>query len=277
MSSMATRYEMSTSVSMPESFRASNSSTEVRADAIRYSMIADASAYLEGKWKYIAPLVTSASARMSSRLTKLYDLRANWCDAARRICSRVVSARLSSCSVTCGPRNLDGGSCGRGNRVFCRLGNHLILSSAARKRRRRAGFVAHTGRGPASWSSTFRFMGQTDCQYSKSWFSLHNSRKVCKVLDVMTLGSALSGRPLTADSEVSGVASPRAPLSPGNSQWYFHVVAIVRVGKPPRTPARAVATSCRPLVSLARSAELDRPNSSIRGPLGSQVRGAGVG
>ena len=33
--------------------------------------IADASACFDRKWKYIAPLVTSASARMSSRLTKL--------------------------------------------------------------------------------------------------------------------------------------------------------------------------------------------------------------
>src|SRR6185312_14873088 len=89
------------------------SSTEARADAIRYSMIADASAYLERKWKYIAPLVTSASARMSSRLTRLYDLRANWREAARRICTRVVSARLSRCSVTSGPRNLDSGAGGQ--------------------------------------------------------------------------------------------------------------------------------------------------------------------
>src|SRR5262245_18789647 len=77
----------------------------------------------------------------------------------------------------------------------------------------------------------------------------------------MTLGSALSGRSLTADSEVSGVGSPRIPLSPGNSQWYFHAVAIVRVGKPPRTPARAVATQCQQLVLPPRSAERDRPNS----------------
>ena len=75
---------------------ASSSSTASRATAARYSMIADASACLDRKWKYIAPLVTSASARMSSRLTKLYDLWANWREAARRICSRVVSARLSS-------------------------------------------------------------------------------------------------------------------------------------------------------------------------------------
>ena len=172
----------------------------------------------------------------------------------------MVSARLSS-SVTCRPRNLDGGPCGRGDRVFRRLGNHLILSSACPET---AGVPVSQHKpvgGPPSCSSTFRFLGQTDRQYSKSFFAVRNSRKVCKVLDVMTLGSALSGRPLTADSEVSGVASPRAPLSPGNSQWYFHVVAIVRVGKPPRTPARAVATSCWPLVSLARSAELDRPNS----------------
>ena len=54
--------------------------------------------------------MTSASARMSSRLTKLYDLRANWRDAARRICSRVVSARLSIGSDTAGPRTLDSGA-----------------------------------------------------------------------------------------------------------------------------------------------------------------------
>jgi len=59
----------------------------------------------------------------------------------------------------------------------------------------------------------------------------------------MTLGSVEAGWPFMADAEVSGLETQRIPLSRANSQWYFHAVAIVRAGKPPRTPTRAVATS----------------------------------
>jgi hypothetical protein len=106
--------------------------------------------------------------------------------------------------------------------------------------------------------------GKADGQYSKSFLCLHMSQKVCKVLVVMTLGPADAGRLLTADSKVSGPATGRIPLSPSNPQWYFHAVAMVRVGKPPRTPARAVATSRRRPVSLARSVKLVRRNAVER-------------
>ena len=221
-------------------------------------MIADASAYLERKWKYIAPLVTSASARMSSRLTKLYDLRANWREAARRICSRVVSARLSRCSVTSGPRNLDSGAGGQAIAV-----SEINQSPDSFTRGPRKADAPVLQRKPVNGPpgcAPRPAPGQTDRQYSKSYLGLHNSQKVCKVLDVMTLGPAQARRPLTADSEVSGSVSRRIPLSPGNSRWYFHAVAIVRAGKPPRTPARAVATSCRPSVLLARSVERECRN-----------------
>ena len=105
-----------------------------------------------------------------------------------------------------------------------------------------------------------RFQGKQICQYSKSCLSLHNSQKVCKVLDVMTLGPARAGRPLAADPEVSGSVARWIPLSPGNSRWYFHAVATTRAGKPPRTHARAVATSCGPLVLPARSVERECRN-----------------
>src|SRR5262249_41005873 len=149
--------------------------------------------------------------------------------AARRICSRVVSARLSSCSVTCGPRNLDSGSYGPGNRAFRKLGNHLILSSAAIRSPENAGapVLRRTPvKLPSLVRSAFGTQGKQICEYSESLFALHNSRKVCKVLDVMTLGSAPSGRLRTTDSEVSGVVPALIPLSSGNSQWYLHAVAI---------------------------------------------------
>ena len=102
-------------------------------------------------------------------------------------------------------------------------------------------------------SSSF---GQTKREYCKSFRGLHYSQKVCKVLNVMTLGPVPAGQPLTADSEVRGAVARRIPLSPRNSRWYFHAVAIVRVGKPPRTPTRAVATSGRPPIGVARSVKL---------------------
>ena len=249
---------MSIRVSRPESYRASNSSIEVRADAIRYSMIADASAYLEGKWKYIAPLVTSASARMSSRLTKLYDLRANWREAARRICTRVVSARLSRCSVTFGPRNLDSRAGGQAIAVAA-INQSPHSFTPGPPKDRRADLAAQTT-STALLDARHVLQGKQICQYSKSCLDLHNSQKVCKVLDVMTLGPARAPRPLAADPEVSGSVARWIPLSPGNSRWYFYAVAIVRAGKPPRTPLRAVATSCQPLVLPARSVERERRN-----------------
>src|SRR4029453_14213595 len=110
---------------------------------------------------------------------------------------------------------------------------------------------------PLSKRSGLPPSGQTDRQYSKSCLDPHNSQKVCKVLNVMTVGPAGAGRPLTAEPEVSGAVSPPIALSPSICQWYFHAVAMVRAGKPPRTLARAVATPCRPIALHARSAERD--------------------
>ena len=85
--------------------------------------------------------------------------------------------------------------------------------------------------------------GKEDARYSKSSFTLQNSGKVCKVLMVMTLGPTPEAGSNAASCEVRAAKATRSPLSPGLSRWYFHAVAIVRVGKPPRIPARAVATS----------------------------------
>jgi hypothetical protein len=202
--------------------------------------------------------VTSASARMSSRLTKLYDLRANWREAARRICTRVVSARRSRCSVTSGPRNLDSGVGGQAITVAV-INQSPHSFTPARKTQTRRSCCASPSTALLD-ARHMRLQGKQIRQYSKSCFCLHNSQKVCKVLDVMTLGPAQAGRPLVADPEVSGSVARWIPLSPRNSRWYFHAVAIARAGKPPRTPPRAVATSCPPLVLPARSVERECRN-----------------
>ena len=130
-----------------------------------------------------------------------------------------------------------------------------------RSKRADAPVVAAQIRQRLSLMRHVRLRGKADGQYSKSYLGLDSSQKVCKVLDVMTLGPVAAERPLMADSEVSGPASRRTPLSLSNSQWYFRAVAMVRVGKPPRTPARAVATSRRRPVALARSVKFVRLNA----------------
>ena len=104
--------------------------------------------------------------------------------------------------------------------------------------------------------------GKADDEYLKSFFKLHISQKVCKVHNVMTCGPADTGRLQAADPEVSGAVAGLNALSPSKSRWYFHAVAIARVGKPPRTPSRAVATSCQPFEVPRRYVELDRPKSA---------------
>jgi hypothetical protein len=148
-----------------------------------------------------------------------------------------------------------------GNRGFRKLVNSPILSPAADKRHEcGAGFAGQTRQRPSSMYSANASWGKPDRQYFKSFFSLHISQKVCKVHNVMTCGPALAGRSQTADTEVSGAVAGRLGLSSSKSQWYFHAVAIVRVGKPLRTPARAVATSCPPFEVPTRFVERDGRN-----------------
>ena|SRR5690349_5863696 len=126
----------------------------------------------------------------------------------------------------------------------------------------RACFAGQTCQHPSSRWSGPSVRGKADGQYLESYFELHMSQKVCKVDIVMTRSPVIKSRLLSPHPEVSGPVAALNALSPSKSQWYFQPVAMVRVGKPPRTPARAVATSCRPNGGRGRYVERVAPKSA---------------
>lgn len=220
---------MSIRVSRPDRLRAATSSVVVRACSAWRSTIAHASACLDRKWKYRAPLVTSASARMSSRLTRLYGVRANCRDAACRIWSRVRSARRSSCSVTTQPRNLQDCIVGRTSR-----GKRAYLDCSIRNFP-----CGHAGNRVSM--SVFR--SARECEYLKSPLGVQIILSVCILLYVITPGSPPVSPAASDRAPAAGPATNHAPSPSAVVRGYPECVAMACTGNPPRIPVQVMVTS----------------------------------